>query len=211
VQPSPSALEWLAAAVGAAAIVAVGGQLLLGRVDAGVTRWSRITGSLVASLATAVLLVAAVLAGAGIQASRLDRASDGADRPASGFARALIDVDPDVTERVALFGVGLLVPLAAVLVVLALAAVDPARTLGLRVVVALACSALAVVGLAVAFGDTGTLAALAAVSVGVLALAALGALAADEIGTPRRLQQAADDQAAGESAPVDAASSAWRA
>ena len=213
-QPEPSLADWVAATLAAVAIVAVAGQLLLGRVGNDVSRWSRVTGSLVASLASAVLLVAAVLAGAGIQATRLDPAQAGDDRPVSGFARTLIDIDPDVTERVALYGVGLLVPLAAVLVVLALAAVDPARTIGLRVVIALLCSAVAVLGAAVAVGDTGVLAHRAAVGIAALALAALGALATDEIGQPRRELEGRwppEPQAAGDSEVVEADSSAWRA
>jgi hypothetical protein len=185
VQPEPSVGEWVAAVVAAVAIVGVGGQLLLGRVGPDVSRWSRLAGSMIASLAAASLLAAAVLGGAGLQASRLDPAASGDDRPTSGFARVLLDLDPEVTERVASFGLLLLVPLAAVLVVLAAAAVDPARTIGLRVVQAVVCSAVAVIAAAIAFGDTGVLATRASVAVCLLAVAALAALAIDEVTHPR--------------------------
>lgn len=179
--PEPSIVEWAAAALAAALIVAIGGQLVVGRADAGVTYWSRVAGWCIGSLASAVLLAAAVLAGAGIRAGRIEPVAG--ERPAvSGFARILLDLDPNATERVAIYGVGLLVPLAAVLVVLAIAAVDPARTIGLRIVEALVCSAVGVIAAAIALGDTGPLATRAAIGVVALAFGALVALALDELG-----------------------------
>ncbi len=65
--------------------------------------------------------------------------------PNGAFTRYLADADPDSTERVAQYALALLVPAAGTLAVLALAAVDAGRSLGLRLIGGFAC--VAVIGL----------------------------------------------------------------
>ena len=167
-------------------VVVVGGLLVIRpalRTD--ISTESRLAGFLIAATAVATLLAATVLGAAGWLAIGLDPAQQGDDRPSGPFVQYLINPNPDTTERAAAYGMVVLVPLAAVLVVLALAAVDPARTIGLRVVQGLVCGALFAAGVFVAIGDTGPLAARAAVGVALLTGGALAALATDEVRHPR--------------------------
>ena len=184
--PEPTTTEWIAVSVAAALVVLLGGLLVIRpALRPGVSIGSRVAGYLIASAAVALLLCAIVLGAAGLQASRLDPALRGDDRPASAFAHFLIDENPDSTERAAGYSIGVLVPLASVLVVLALAAVDPSRPIGLRAIAGAICSALLVMGAFVAIGDTGPLAARAALGLVVLVAGALVALGLDEL-THRR-------------------------
>jgi hypothetical protein len=191
VGPEPTTTDWALVALAAVLVVVVGGLLVIRpALRPAVTTESRIAGFLIAGTATAVLLAAVVLGVAGWRASQLDPTAGGDDRPAGPFVRYLIDSNPDSTERAAAYGLGVLVPLAAVLVVLAVAAVDPARSLGLRVVQGLLCGALFVTSVFVAIGDAGPLAARAAIGVALLTAGALAALATDEI---RHARAAAPD------------------
>jgi hypothetical protein len=145
---------------------------------------SRVAGLMLSALGVAVLLVVGVLAAAGISASKLDPALLGEDRPTGPFARYLVDLDPTTTERVGTYAAAILLPLAATLGVLALAAVDVGRSLGLRVIAALTSGAIVAGCWRVATQDAGPLASRAAVGVGALATGALLAFLADEL--PRR-------------------------
>jgi hypothetical protein len=180
--PEPTTTEWVLVSLAAVLVVVVGGLLLIRpALRPSVTTESRLAGFLIAATAAAVLLVAFVVGAAGWQASRLDPAAGGDDRPTGPFVQYLIDSNPDTTERAAAYGMGVLLPLAAVLVVLALAAVDPARSIGLRVVQGLVCAAILVISLFVAIGDTGPLATRAALGMALLSAGALAALATDEL------------------------------
>jgi hypothetical protein len=182
----PTTTDWVLVSLAATLVVVVGGLLLIRpALRPSVSAESRLAGFCIAATATATLLLSVVLGAAGWRATSLDPAAGGDDRPAGPFVRYLIDANPDSTERAAVYGVLVLVPLAAVLVVLAVAAVDPARTIGLRVVQGLVCAAVFVTSVFVAIGDAGPLAARAATGVAVLTAAALAALATDEIRHPR--------------------------
>jgi hypothetical protein len=172
--------------VAAVLVVGVGGHLVVrSALDRAPSTASRVAGHLLGCLAVAVLLVAVVLAAAGLQAAGIGAAAD-AERPSGPFIRYLLDADPDTTQRAATYGAAVLVPLAGVLAVLALAALDPARTVGLRAAQALAGAAVAVGALLVATGDTGPLVARSAAGMAAVAAGALGALAVDELTQPRR-------------------------
>jgi hypothetical protein len=178
----PTTAEWWTAAGAGGLIVLVGGLLLIRpRRRAGVAITSRIAGSFLAFTATAILVVAVVIGAAGWKATSLDPAARGNDRPTTAFAHYLIDANPDSTERAAAYGLGVLVPLAVVLGVLALAAVDPTRPSGLRLIAAAISSALLVVSIFVVLGDAGPLASRAASGIAGLVGAALLFLALDEL------------------------------
>lgn len=188
--PEPTTTEWVAAAVAAVLVVLLGGLLFVRpAVRPATSGPSRVAGLMLSALAVAVVLVVAVLVGAGIQASRLDPALLGEDRPTGPFAVYLIDLDPATTERVAQWAPAILLPLAATLGVLALAAVDVGRSLGLRIIAALTSGAILACCWRVATQDAGPLAARAAVGAGALAAGALVAFIADEL--PRRARPAA--------------------
>jgi hypothetical protein len=194
----PTTAEWWAAGGAAGLLVLVGGLLLIRpRRRAGVAITSRIAGWFLACAASAVLVVAAVVGTAGWKATSLDPAARGEDRPATAFAQYLIDSNPDSTERAAAYGLGVLVPLAAVLAVLALATVDPARPTGLRLIAAALTAALLVLCLFVVAGDAGPLAARAAMGIAGLASGALLFLVLDEL-THRNAAPPMSDAAPGE-------------
>lgn len=185
--PEPTTTEWVMAAVAALLVVFAGGLLLiLPALRPAATVASRLAGLLIAALGVAMLVIVAVLIGAGIQASGLDPAQLPDDRPDGPFSEYLINRNPETTERVAVYAAVVLVPLAAVLGVLALAAVDVGRSIGLRAIGGLVCGVLLVTSLLVIAGDTGELASHAALGVGLLAFGAVVALAVDEV-TARRV------------------------
>ena len=183
----PTTTEWWAAGIAAALVVLVGGLLFIRpALRPAASGASRIAGFLLAAQAVAVVVVAAVLVGAGIRASSIEVADDGTFEPLTGpFARFLFSRPPDTIERVAGYGAAVLLPLAGVLGVLALAAVDLGRSIGLRVIAALVCGAMLVTSVLVVVGDAGPLAGRAAIGVALLAGGAATALAADELSRPR--------------------------
>jgi hypothetical protein len=187
----PTTNEWWMAAVAALLIVLVGGGLFIRPAAAtpGTTRSGRIAGWLLACLAAATVLATAVIVGSGIRASMisLDDLRNGAHLPTGHFARYLFDADPDSTERVAQYVPAVLIPAAGTLAVLALAAVDVGRSVGLRLIAGFSCVAVIVVAWYVGKGDVGPLAARSSLGVALLAAAAGIALALDYVlGTPRR-------------------------
>lgn len=185
--PEPTTTEWVMAAVAAVLIMLLGGLLfILPALRRGATPASRMAGFLLSCLATAMVVIAAVLVVAGIRARSIDPLEGGEGRPASPFARYLFDPNPASTERVATYGAAVLLPLAAVLGVLALAAVDLGRSIGLRAIAGLTCGALLIASVVLIIGDAGPLAARTAVGIGVLSAASAVALTADELRGPRR-------------------------
>ena len=188
--PDPTGTQWIAAGLAAALVVLIGGScIVLPAVRRG-TRIasSRIAGWLLACIAMALVVVSAVLVGAGIRASMIDEAdlAAGENLPSGPFIRHLFDPSLVTTEHVAMWGPLLLLPLAATFIVLALALVDRVRSFGLRAVAAGACGVVAILAGYVALGtttpfttDPGPLAGRAATAIAVLALATLLAVAID--------------------------------
>lgn len=171
-------------------VVALGGLHLVrpAATEPGTTAAGRLAAWLLGCLATASVLVTVVIVGAGVRAAQISihDLENGTGLPTGAFARYLFDADPDSTERVAQYAPALLLPLAGTLAVLALAAVDVGRSVGLRAVAGLVCFLLAVCSAVVGLGDVGPLAARTALAVGVLSVAAATALAADHLLGPRR-------------------------
>jgi hypothetical protein len=184
----PTTTEWWAAAVAAALIVLVGGGLFI-RPAAGVpgtTRAGRVAGWLLACLASATVVGTLVLIASGVRASMisLDDLRNGTHLPTGPFARYLFDADPGSTKRVAQYAPAVLIPAAGTLAVLALAAVDVGRSIGLRLIGGCACVAVIVLAWYVGVGDVGPLAARASLALALLAAGAVVALAVDHITGP---------------------------
>jgi hypothetical protein len=184
VLPEPTTTEWFAAAAAAGLIVALGGlHLIRPAAVPGTTTAGRLAGWLLGCLTVSAILVTAVLVGAGIRAAQItmEELENGTRLPSGAFARYLFDADPDSTERVAQYGPAVLLPLAGTLGVLALAAVDVGRSIGLRAIAVATCVLLAAVAVLIGLGDAGPLATRTAVAVAGLSTAAVAALAADHL------------------------------
>jgi hypothetical protein len=190
VLPEPTTSEWVAAAAAAALIVTLAALLFIrpAAAERGTTPAGRLAGWLLACLATASVLGTVVLIGAGMRASMISLTDlqTGTGLPTGAFARYLFDADPDATERVAQYAPALLLPFAGTLAVLALAAVDAGRSVGLRLIGGLACVVVVVGSWFVGVGDVGPLAARTALGVGALAAGAGIALGVDHIIGPGR-------------------------
>lgn len=188
--PEPSATEWVAAAVASVLVVALGGLHFVRPAASGPgsTAAGKVAAWLLGCLGAAAVLVTVVLVGAGVRAAQISLSDlqNGTGLPTGAFARYLFDPDPDSTERVAQYAPAVLLPLAGTLAVLALAAVDAGRSIGLRAIAGGLCFLLAVACAVIGTGDVGPLAARTALAVGVLSVAAATALAADHLLGPRR-------------------------
>ena len=182
--PEPTTTEWFAAAIAAGLVVALAGMLFI-RPSAGpgTTVAGRLAGWLLACLACSAALGTAVIVGAGIRAAQinLEDLQTGTGLPTGAFARYLFDADPGSTERAAQYAPAVLLPLAGTFAVLALAAVDLGRSVGLRAIAAVACLVVAGLCVVVGAGDVGPLVARTATAVGALSVAAVLALAVDHL------------------------------
>lgn len=169
----PTTWEWVAAGIGAGLVAVLLAVLALRPVLARsrATPWGRAGGLLLGTAATGLFLVVVIAIGA---------AAVG-DRPSGAFAGVLVHADGRVAERIGAYAAALLIPLAAVLGVLAVAVVDVGRPSGLRIAAGLVAGVLLVVGLTVATGDTGSAPTVVGWSASVLAGAAAVALVLDEL------------------------------
>lgn len=168
----PTTGEWVAAAVAAGLVAVVAALLLLHPVlrRSRATPWGRAGGLLLATLATGMVLVVVVAIVAGTQVG--DEPSEAA------FAGVLVHADG---ERIGRYAAATLLPLAAVLAVLAFAVVDLVRPSGFRIAAGVAAGAVLAVGLVVGFGDGGTVPTALGRVTAVLAAGAALSLALDEL------------------------------
>lgn len=172
----PTTVEWIAAGVAAGLVVLVGAVLVLRPVlrRSAATPWGLTGGVLLAALAVGLVLVVAVVAVAGWRA-------DVEHPPAGPFAGVLVATDPATATRVSGYAAALLLPLAAVLLVLAVAVVDLGRSSGLRIAAGVAVGVVLSVGVLLAVGDAGSAPRVAGWAAAALAGAAGLALALDEL------------------------------
>ena len=171
--PDPTTGEWVAAAIAACLVVVLGALLLLGPAlrRSTATSWGRAGGLLLAITASGLVLVVAV-AFAGSRAGRA---------PVGEFAGVLVHSEPGTAGRIAGYVAALLLPLAAVLAVLAVAVVDIGRPSGLRAAAGAAAGFVLVAGAVVTIGDTGPAPTAVGSAAVVLAAATILALALDEV------------------------------
>ena len=145
--PEPTTGEWIVAGVAAGLVVVVAALLLLRPALArrGATAWGRAAGLLLAAAAAGLVLVVTVTVVAN------DRADDA---PAGAFVGVLVG-QPGTAGRIAGYAAALLLPLAAVLAVLAVAVVDLGRPSGFRLAAGVAAGFVLLVGFVVVAGDVG--------------------------------------------------------
>ena len=182
--PEPTTTEWFAAAIAAGLVVALAAlHFIRPSAVPGTTAAGRLAGWLLACLACSAALATAVIAGAGIRAAQIsiEDLQTGTGLPSGAFARYLFDADPGSTERAAQYAPAVLLPLAGTFAVLALAAVDLGRSIGLRAIAAVVCVVVASLCVVVGVGDVGPLVARTATAVGLLSAAAVAALAVDHV------------------------------
>lgn len=174
----PTSGEWIAAgAAGALVVVLLALHLLrpaLGRSPS--TVWGRAAGLLLGCIAVGFVLVTVVAVVAGMRA---DTGAEGA------FAGVLVHPEPPTAERIGGYVAALLLPLAAVVAVLAVAVIDIGRPSGLRIPAGITAGVVLAASAIVARGDPGSAAEAVAWSSLVLSGAAAVALVADEV-TGRR-------------------------
>lgn len=170
----PTSGEWIAAGVASGLVVVLLALHLLRPVLARsrATAWGRAAGLLLGCLAVGFALVTAIAVVAGMRA---DTAAEGA------FAGVLVHPEPPTAERIGGYVAALLLPLAAVVAVLAVAVVDVGRPSGLRVPAGITAGVVLAASLLVARGDPGSAAEAVAWSSLVLSGAAAVALVADEV------------------------------
>lgn len=174
----PSTAEWLAAGAAAGLVVVVASLLALHPVLARsrATPWGRAAGLLLATIATGLVLVVVVALVAGTRAG---------EAPESALAGVLVQPDG---ERIGRYAAAILLPLAAVLAVLAFAVVDVGRPSGFRIAAGVAAGVVLAFGLLVGFGDGGTVPTALGRVTAALAAGAAASLALDELlgSRPRR-------------------------
>lgn len=170
----PTTAEWVAAGVAAGFVVVLGAVHLLRPVLARspASPWGRASGLLFATITTGLVLAVAVVAVGGARAGRAS---------AGPFAGVLVHPEPPTAERIAGYAAALLLPLAAVLGVLAAAVVELGRPSGLRIAAGVAAGVVLACGTLLVAGDVGTVATGAGWSAVVLAAAAAATLVADEL------------------------------
>lgn len=196
--PTPTTTEWVAAALAAALVVALGALHVVGVGRRPLTR-DRLAlagGWLLGCLAATSLLVLAVLVGTAVRASLVSTADIQAQRhlPAGPFVGHLFNRDLSTTERVGWISAAYLLPLAGTFAVLAVAVVDRHRSVGMRIAALATSLVLAVFAACVALGtstpldtDPGPLAGRVSTAVLLLSLAAAAVAAADVVrGDPSR-------------------------
>lgn len=170
----PTTGEWIAAGTAAGLAAAVLALLLvwvpLRRSTA--TRWGRAAGFLLAAVASSLVVTVAVVVGIAL---------DGDSGVSGPFGAVVARINAQTAERVAGYIAALLLPVAAVVAVLALAVVDVGRNTGLRIAAGVAAGVLLATGVVVALGDTGTAPTAAGWVIAVLAGGAAVALALDEV------------------------------
>jgi hypothetical protein len=184
VVPDPTAGEWFVAGVAAGLVVVVGALLLLRPAlwRSTATVWGRAAGLLLATAAMGLVLVVAVAGAAGARAD---------DTPTGEFAGVLVAVDRGAAGRVAGYTAALLLPLAAILAVLAVAVVDVGRPSSLRAAAGTAAGFVLLVGLRVVTGDAGPAATAAGWAAVLLAGGAALMLALDEVAGGRQSRSSA--------------------
>jgi hypothetical protein len=184
--PDPTTGEWFAAGVAAALIAVVAGAHLV-RVAAPRahgTVWGRAAALLLGTLTAGTALTVVVLFAAGMRADQIDLAA-GTGYPEGPLAGVLVTDDVTAADDVATYATALLLPIGAILGILAVAVASTPPRSGLRVAAGSACvMGVAVAAVFLAF-DTG--AAVAGVGVAALALflAAGACLAVDALTAPR--------------------------
>ena len=180
--PDPTAGEWVVAGVAAGLVVVLAAlQLLrpaLARSPA--TPWGRAAGLLLAVAAVGLVLVVAVAVTAGGIAD---------DTPDGPFVAVLVHVD--AAGRIAGYVGALLLPLAAVLAVLAVAVVDLGRPSALRIVAGAASGFVLLAGLSVVVGDAGPAATAVGWTAALLGGGAGSLLAVDEVAGWRQSRSSA--------------------
>ena len=177
--PEPTTGEWIVAGVAAGLVVVIAALLLLRPAlqRSSATTWGRAAGLLLAASATGLVLVVAVVGVAGAQAD---------DTPLGAFAGVLVATDVGTARRVASYTAALLLPMAAVLGVLAVDVVDVGRPSGLRAAAGSAVGFVLVGGGYVVLGDAGPAATGAGWAAVLLAGGAALTLALDELAGARQ-------------------------
>jgi len=170
----PTTAEWTAAGVAAGLVVLLAALHLLRPVLARspATPWGRTAGVLLGSVTTGLVLCVGVAAAAAVRAG---------ETPEGAFAGVLVHVEPTVAERIAAYAAAILLPLSAVIAVLALAVVDLGRPSSLRIAAGVAAGMVLASGVLVVLGDTGPVATGVGWAAVVLAGAAALTLVLDEL------------------------------
>lgn len=170
----PTTADWVAAGVAAGLVVLLAALHLLRPVLArsSASPWGRAGGLLLAMVTTGLLLCVGVAVTAGARAD---------SSPVGPFALELVHGEPPTAARIGGYAAAILLPLAAVIAVLAVAVVDVDRPSGLRIVAGVAAGGVLASGLLLVLGDVGTVATGVGWAAVVLAGAAAGALVLDEL------------------------------
>jgi hypothetical protein len=180
----PSAGDWVAASLAAALVVVLLALLLVAPAlrRSSASPWGRVAGLLLAATA-AVLVLVVVVAGTAALVSR----------PDGVLATELVHAEVISAERIAVYTAALLLPLAAVLGVLAVAVVDIGRPSAFRPAAGAVAGLVLVAAGILVVGDAGDAVTAAALSAAVLSGGAAFALMADELGGRRHSSSPTSD------------------
>ena len=184
--PEPTAGEWIVAGVAAGLVVVVAALQLLRPALARSTAspWGRAAGLLLATTAAGLVLVVTVAVAAG------DRADDA---PVGEFAGVLVNAEPATAGRIAGYSAALLLPLAAVLAVVAVAVVDLGRPSAFRIVAGAAAGFVLLAGFVVVLGDAGPAATAVGWTAALLGGGSALLLALDEVSGLRQSRSGSSD------------------
>jgi hypothetical protein len=185
--PDPTTTEWILAGVAAALVAVVAGAHLVRLAARGTpgTAWGRAAALLLGTLTAGVALGLVVLFATGLRADQIDLAA-GTGFPEGPLAGVLLPADVGAAADVATYAAALLLPIGAILGILAIAVASTPPRAGLRVAAGIACGiGVVVAGVLVVF-DSGAVVTGTAVAAIVLFLATGLCLAVDALGSGSR-------------------------
>ena len=139
--PDPTTSEWIVAGIAAGLIAVVGGAHLVrpSLRRASITFWGRAAALLLGTATAGVVLALVVVFAAGMRAERIDLAA-GTGYPEGPLAGVLVTQNVGAADDVATYAAALLLPIAAVLGILAVGVAGSTPRGGLRVAAGAGCS-----------------------------------------------------------------------